>query len=158
MNMTVETTPAAYEKRLWAKVNKDGPIPGYRPELGPCWLWTGSTNSHGYGLIKVNGRSLLAHRATYELMHGPIQPSVEPDHLCRVRSCVRPDHLELLTHRENVLRGMGPTAQHARQTHCLRGHPFSETNTYLWRTSRHCRACKRKRGAAQNRCRKVGNL
>ena len=82
--------------RLWAKVDKSG----------DCWIWTGCRIRHGYGRISGPGRKpLLAHRVAYELTYGPIPDGLELDHLCRNPSCVRPDHLEPVTHLENVRRG-----------------------------------------------------
>ena len=118
-------TCSPVEERFWAKVNR----------TETCWLWTG-TLSNGYGWFRIgsdrdgSGRTVYAHRWSYEQVHGPIPEGLELDHLCRVRCCVRPSHLEATSHRENVLRGSGITARHARQTHCLRGHPFDDANTY----------------------------
>jgi len=127
--------------RFWTKVDKNGPVPSHRPELGQCWLWT-ATKSNGYGMFSLNSGMVLAPRYAYELTHGSIGDR-DLDHLCRNPSCVNPDHLEPVTHRENVLRGIGPTAMQAAQTHCKRGHPFDEENTYIIPTtgSRQCRTC-----------------
>lgn len=105
-----------------------------------CWLWTGSVDGPGYGKISADGVLIGAHRVAYQLFVGPIPAGLHLDHLCRVRACVNPAHLEPVTHRENTRRG-GPYNARAQQTHCKRGHPFDEDNTYLWRRSRHCRAC-----------------
>ncbi|MBT2412652.1 HNH endonuclease [Streptomyces sp. ISL-12] len=67
-------------------------------------LWTGSTDQ-GYGRLRFRGRLVRAHRFSYELNVGPIPDGHQVDHLCRTPSCVRPDHLEAVTQRENVLRG-----------------------------------------------------
>lgn len=111
-----------------------------------CWEWTGAHNPGGYGRIGGGGKrgpSLLAHRVLYERMVGPIPDGLTLDHLCRNPSCVRPDHLEPVTNRENILRGTSPVADRARQTHCIRGHAFTAENTYTHpqRGTRHCRAC-----------------
>jgi hypothetical protein len=105
-----------------------------------CWLWMGARNTCGYGCY---GRRSRAHRVAYETLIEPIAAGLTVDHLCRVRHCVNPDHLEIVTNRENILRGNGPTARHARATHCEHGHPFDEANTYKWKTLRQCRACGR---------------
>src|ERR1041384_578825 len=89
-----------------------------------CWLWKGWT-AKGYGMIKVAGRGVGAHRVSYELFVGPIPDGFEPDHLCKNTMCVRPDHLEPVTHQENVLRGSSPAATHAQQLTCVQGHPFT---------------------------------
>lgn len=69
-----------------------------------CWVWTGSTNSRGYGQITINKKSKKAHRVMYELIRGTIPDGMELDHLCRVKSCVNPEHLEAVTHSENIKR------------------------------------------------------
>jgi hypothetical protein len=97
--------------RFWAKVDFDGPIPERRPELGPCHVWTASVNGHhGYGKFWVNGRLLKAHRIALELAGVPIPAGYIVDHLCRNVRCVRLEHLEPVTQRENFLRGDSPTA------------------------------------------------
>ena len=68
------------------------------------WLWTTARESEGYGVLNVDGRLTLAHRFAYELFHGPIPQGLEIDHLCMVKHCVNPDHLEPVTHRENMRR------------------------------------------------------
>lgn len=116
-------------------------------ETETCWLWTGAINGHGYGHIKVDGRMVYAHRVAYEMSAGPIPAGLDLDHLCRNRRCVNPEHLEPVDRATNTMRGEGVTAKHSRQTHCKRGHPFDEANTYTFRTGRICRACRRARDA-----------
>lgn len=124
--------------RFWEKVDKSG----------ECWLWLGWC-SVGYGYIEIAGRSVGAHRWSYEQAHGPIPNGLQIDHLCRNRACVNPAHLEAVTSRINTLRGNGRTAQQARRTHCIRGHPFDMFNTRIGkRGDRHCRACEAVRHAA----------
>lgn len=114
-----------------------------------CWLWMGGCTTHGYGVTNFQRRQVRVHRASHELWKGPIPEGTEPDHLCRVRSCFNPDHLECVTSRENTLRGEGPSARAARATHCPSGHLYGEANTYRSRIGdkRVCRICR----AAQNR-------
>lgn len=112
-------------------------------KTGTCWLWTGARSRDGYGKFSAKtGVTVNAHRLIYELVMGPIPEDLELDHLCRVRHCVRPKHLEAVTHRENVDRGV--TAR----THCKNGHEFTSENTYqrtnhLGGVTRICRTCKR---------------
>lgn len=123
---------------------RDRSIP--EPMTG-CWFWTGSLNTCGYGQIYIDGRMPHAHRAAYEAVYGKVPPGLELDHLCRVRSCVNPDHLEAVTHRTNVLRGESVSARCAAITHCPVGHPYAGENLYT-RTSdgaRLCRQCHRDR-------------
>lgn len=112
---------------------------------GPCWVWQGAT-TNGYGRIRVAGVLLIVHRLVYELVVGPVPDGLDLDHLCRVRACCNPAHLEPVTRRENLLRGQGATAR-AHADACHRGHPFDEANTRLERTHggrytvRRCRRC-----------------
>lgn len=120
----------------------------------PCWRWLLSRCAGGYGQvsIRVGGRrgvqqSCRAHRLYYERVHGPVPTNLQLDHLCRVRACVNPAHLEPVTHAENIRRGEGPPAHAAKQTHCQYGHAFDEVNTY--RDRRGNRACRRCRARHQ---------
>jgi hypothetical protein len=128
-----------------------------------CWLWDGRLNAHGYGVVSVNGRNLRVHRLSYEQSVGEIPAGMTVDHLCHNtdescpggsiclhRRCWRPDHLEAVPPGVNVLRGRGPSAGNARKTHCDRGHPFDDANTYWWKGSRACRACRVERGEILN--------
>lgn len=116
-------------------------------------MWTAYRNRNGYGTFGVDGRSRLAHRAAYHHWIGQFAPGLEPDHLCRVRACVNPTHLEPVTHRENNMRGIrkSPRGEAFRaRTHCEQGHPFDETNTG-WKKNaagrrwRYCRTCVNRR-------------
>lgn len=109
-----------------------------------CWLWTAGKFVSGYGRIKVAGKTWRAHRLAYEVFVGPIPEGLVLDHLCRVKHCVRPDHLDPVTDRVNILRGDGWAARNARKTFCGRGHLLDEENTYITsRGGRHCRSCVR---------------
>lgn len=111
-----------------------------------CWTWQATISGGGYGYVTVDGRQRVAHRVMYELLVGEIPAGTELDHLCRNRSCVNPAHLEPVTHRVNVRRGVGLAARNARATHCGRGHAFDEANTRIRANgSRYCRACDRAR-------------
>jgi hypothetical protein len=129
--------------RFWAKVDKRGPMSEHRPDLGACWVWTGGKDRLGYGHFWLDRSHVLAHRFAYELLVGPIAGSLEMDHLCRVRHCVNPHHLEQVTHRVNTLRGTCPSAQAARVTHCPQGHAYNEENTRIYQGRRYCRECSR---------------
>ena len=117
----------------------------YMPEPNSgCWLWLGSA-SKPYGETEIGGVRRQAHRFVYELLRGPIPENADLDHLCRVPICVNPNHLEPVTHRENVLRGVGVAAINARKTHCLNGHEFTPSNISWTVDGRHCRTCKNAR-------------
>ena len=140
---------STYEGRFWQKVNKNGPVPEHRPDLGPCWLWTGAkTKGYGTTFAHREGGSKYAHRIAYEWLVSIVSDDLDLDHLCRVRCCVNPTHLEPVSPYENFIRGENPTAQHARKTHCKRGHPFDDANTIrtvdkAGRVGRQCRICQR---------------
>ncbi len=113
---------------------------------GACWYWT-AARIVGYGRFRTaSGRFLPAHRLSYEHFVGPIPPGMHPDHLCRNPSGIRPDHLEPVTVRENLLRSsLTEAAKNAAKTHCPQGHPYDEANTLVSGRGRHCRACIRER-------------
>lgn len=133
--------PQSTHDLFWAKVEKtDG-----------CWLWTGMLAWNGYGLFYVAKRLKRAHRIAYAELAGPIPEGLSLDHLCRVRHCVNPAHLEPVPNRTNVLRGEGITAQNARKTECIRGHALSPDNTRWSNGTRKCRACDKLRSARKLR-------
>jgi hypothetical protein len=106
-----------------------------------CWNWTGHKFKHGYGGIQWDGKLMLAHRLSYKDFYGEIDENLSLDHLCRNPSCVNPTHLDQVTHKENVLRGVGPTAVNSKKTHCKKGHEFDEINTYKTEDGRSCKIC-----------------
>lgn len=106
-----------------------------------CLRWIGSTNGKGYGVIIIGGRGMMTHRIMYEMFAGPIPDGLQLDHLCRNPICANVDHLEPVTRRENILRGISVTAANARKTHCKRGHEFTAENTLLVAAGRQCRTC-----------------
>lgn len=107
-----------------------------------CWVWTGYVGHSGYGQLEFRGKKYTAHRVVYESAVGEVPPGLVLDHLCRNRACVNPDHLEPVTHRVNILRGVSPSADHARMTHCTRGHELTPENLYIRSCGRRaCRPC-----------------
>lgn len=138
------------EERLWAKVD--------RSDEAGCWLWTAARSTGGYGLFWADGRLQHAHRVAYELEVGPIPEGYELDHVaergCVHRHCVNPAHLEPVTHKENIRRSDHNGGRHwAEKTHCPKGHPYDEGNTFVnARGSRECRTCRNaKRREARER-------
>jgi hypothetical protein len=131
--MQGERYPDWLMERFWAKVDK----------TESCWLWTASCNGGGYGMFRdaVMERRADAHRFSYEFHVGAIPAGLVLDHLCRNRNCVNPEHLEAVTQRVNVHRGLrGP----ANVTHCPQGHPYEGENViYATDGARKCRACNR---------------
>lgn len=101
------TTQEPRERRFWDKVNKNGPISARRPDLGPCWVWTGYIAPRtGYGQFGLKaGVTRLVHRIAYEMLVGPIPDGMVLDHLCSRRECVAVHHLQPVTPRENIKRG-----------------------------------------------------
>jgi hypothetical protein len=117
--------------RFWEKVVEDG----------DCWRWTGTVSIGGrYGAVRVDGKMQAAHRIAYRLIVGAIEPRLELDHLCRNTWCVRPEHLEPVTHRENVRRGAWGT----RAFDCPKGHGQKVDRP----SGRVCRACVREQNRA----------
>lgn len=120
--------------RFWSKVEK----------TESCWLWTANQIHDGYGSFWLGGKMQLAHRVSYEALVGPIRKGLGLDHLCRVRHCVNPKHLEPVTNRENLMRGETLAAAQSLRTHCPQGHAYSLENTYVNRGKRYCRECKKR--------------
>ena len=105
-----------------------------------CWIWTAALYAHGYGAFYYQNRVRLAHRVAYYLFKGEIPEGYELDHLCRVRCCVNPDHLEVVTRRENLLRS--PITP-VNRTHCPSGHEYTTDNVWLdQKSGRRCKICK----------------
>ena len=148
--MPLHSTP---QQRFWSKVRRD--------QFG-CLVWRGAMASNGYGHFRLKDKVWQAHRLAWEWAHGPVPDGLTLDHLCRNRACVKVQHLELVTMRENILRGNGRAAHHARKTHCLHGHPFDDANTYVryWgkRTERACRICGRIRNRLQRQKAKLTHI
>lgn len=110
----------------------------YTRKTRGCWHWKGHLGAGGYGGFRFRGGTWKAHRASYTMFVGEIPSGLELDHLCRVRSCVNPRHLEAVTKRENMLRGESPPAKNARKKKCFCGNKYSMT-----RKGRKCLRCTR---------------
>ncbi len=140
------------EKRFWAKVSP--------ADNAGCLMWIGAKHRGGYGVFSPQGSSTkLAHIIAYEMQYGPVSDGLELDHnchtrdlscpggvTCRHRLCVNAEHIEPVTHRENVLRGRGFAAVNAAKTHCPNNHPYDAENTYISKEGyRGCKECGRAR-------------
>jgi hypothetical protein len=110
---------------------------------GFCWLYEGWLDGHGYGYTRYEGKSRRAHKLAYEELVGPVPDGLVLDHLCRVRNCVNPDHVQPVTHRINLMRGFTPARANTEKTHCVNGHEFTPENTNFDGIQRYCRACSR---------------
>lgn len=119
-----------HSEAFWNKVEK----------TDNCWLWLGAKTPLGYGVFVIKGKNVYAHRYSYELIKGKIPENLVIDHLCRVTSCVNPDHLEPVTVSENVLRGVIVRQRNM----CSNGHPLTAANVYVNPTTgkRRCKACR----------------
>lgn len=117
------------------KLYRECPITG-------CWLWVGALDGNGYGHCWVGNGHTRAHRAVFWACGNHLESHLVLDHLCRNRRCVNPDHLELVTQTENVMRGTSPWAERKKRTHCPQGHEYSKENTRFSKfNQRICRKC-----------------
>ena len=118
--------------RFWAKVDKSS----------ECWNWLGYVDAEGYGHYHTRGQGMMrAHRVAYSIATGRIPDGLVIDHLCRNTRCCNPAHLQAVTDRVNVMRGIGPSAKNAVKCECVKGHEFDEKNTYNRKDGK--RACRR---------------
>lgn len=117
--------------------------------VGPCIEWPWRRSKDGYGILYEQGKEKRAHRVVYEDIVGPIPLGLVLDHLCRNPPCVNPDHLEPVTDRENILRGIGISAQNAKKKLCAHGHLLVARKDKTKR--RYCKECNRLRQLQRNR-------
>jgi hypothetical protein len=145
-------TPTPTAERFWAKVHK----------TDTCWLWQGGMGAHGYGLFSngPEGKTVLVHRYSWTLTNGPVPNGLQLDHLCRVRNCVRPEHLEPVTALENTRRALAMNPDHGskrHKTHCRHGHAYDSGNTHVTRAGTQvCLTCLRERGRARRAAKRAG--
>jgi hypothetical protein len=136
-------------RACWRQSIRDRALSNYvvDPETG-CWIWN-SLDRHGYGTVRFEGSLHLAHRLMYERTIGPVPEGLDLDHLCRNRACANPDHLEPVTRKENVARGL----MVGLRTHCKNGHPWIEENKIATGDGRHerCRICHREDSARRRK-------
>lgn len=128
--MTKHSIP--YSERFFAKVLI---TPG-------CWYWEGAKDGNGYGAFNWHNVKWRAHRASLKLAGIALIPGMYVDHICRVRDCVRPEHLRQVSPRANVLSNSASLqAANKIKTHCIRGHEYTDENTMHRRGWRECREC-----------------
>lgn len=110
-----------------------------------CWEWRGALDGRGYAQFWSGESGVNAYRWLYEYERGPVPKGMHLDHLCRNTKCVNPFHLEVVTPRENIMRGEGVAARFAARTHCDHGHELSGNNLILAKSGkyvrRRCRIC-----------------
>jgi hypothetical protein len=116
--------------RFWDKVDKtDG-----------CWLWKEHVSPTGYCNFRVGKTKEYSHRFAWEISNNAkIPKDMTVDHLCKIRHCVNPNHLEIVSRGENALRGDGPCAKNLRKKLCKRGH---ELTSYVRDDNKKYRACR----------------
>lgn len=119
------TTKIVYKKRLPGFTRFLGALIVNKIKIMPsgCWEWQAYKNADGYGVLGVGKKTMLAYRYLYKKLVG--EPPIRPyslDHLCRNRSCVNPNHLEVVLHKDNILRGESPAANYAKRKLCDKGH------------------------------------
>lgn len=138
-SLLIKTTFSDQEKSLLDRFSKHILV------TNTCWIWLGAKSSGGYGHFTLNGKTIAAHRFSFEISLGPIKKNLCIDHLCAHPYCVNPDHLEDVTIGENTRRGNAgiPTGKKQRaKKFCPQNHPYSLENTWYskegWRICRIC--------------------
>ena len=113
-----------------------------------CWGWDGKPRADGYAVFFADKKAYYAHRFSWMFHRGSIDQGLQVDHLCRNRSCTNPKHLRLATIKQNVLAGIGRSAENTRKTHCPKGHPYTGDNLFYGsKGDRRCRECNRQQCA-----------
>jgi len=120
----------------------------------PCWTEDRCVGNHGYTVLSLKGKTKLAHRIAYEILIGEIPKGLQLDHLCRNKRCYNPAHLEVVSNRENVVRGTAGDIQKSR-THCPQGHEYKGYNLILYHNRRYCRTCTNERTKKYRRNRRA---
>lgn len=121
-----------------------------------CWLWQKRLQNSGYGQMTIGSwtdgsrKNTIAHRVSYEAFFGKIPEGLQIDHLCNVRSCVNPKHLEAVTPKDNVHRSNAMFKRQMAKTHCPHGHEYKEGNMYVYPSghggiTRNCKTCMKQR-------------
>lgn len=151
--------PIEYLRELWDGIDRNGPVPDEAPHLGPCWIWKKGNIGH-YGRVDFPNKhreghgSMLVHRVMYQFFRGYIPLGMEVDHLCTVKRCCHPDHLEVVTCGENKRRAHArrilkerlgllqkKERDHATITYCRNGHrkcPENNAGAHKYQ----CRRCR----------------
>ena len=140
--LSVPNTSPSFPARVFSCVDSSG----------DCWEWTGTLDDAGYGVIGRGARgagNMLAHRAVWELLVGPIPPGMQRDHLCRNHACVTPDHGEIVTPAENKRRGYSMAVLYAKRADCNYGHPLDGVTRTAGGTLRYCKTCAREKSRAR---------
>lgn len=134
--------------RIWNKIQ-------VHEDTG-CWVWTASLKPGGYGQVHYKRRTRVVHRLLVELLAGPVPDGLDLDHLCRVRACANPAHLEAVDRGTNLRRGVDLIwMRRAAITHCPQGHPYAGENLGYDSVGRRCRTCDRRR-SREHKARKRG--
>jgi hypothetical protein len=142
--------------RIWSRRK----LPFIKVTTSGCWLWQNNINDAGYGILTINHIRTRVYRFVYKLTGNKIPKNLEPDHLCRNRSCCNPFHLEWVTHKVNTLRGKGLVPNYAKRDRCSHGHLFTKENTahHKHYPGRKCRACVRNWAAKYRKRRDEGKI
>lgn len=138
------------QDRFWAKVNKNGPV----SKLGTvCYLWEASQNGTGYPVFYFHKKLGYAHRYSWQLSNCSYIPkNLEVDHLCKNTLCVRPDHLEIVSHKINNFRQEKSIfVDNSLKTSCPNGHKYDKLNTRIYNNSRYCRICNKEKSINRKR-------